>query len=220
MATAAAIKTITVIGATGNTGFAVVQQALDAGHKVKALVRNTEKLGTLKNDNLTITKGDVTDYNDVKAALAGSTDLVVSLGGRGKGSTICSTAQPIINKALNDTDPNMRMVCVTSMGVGDSYWDVTWATRRVVDFILKSAIADKNLQERSVIKDTTNWVLVRPVGLSDGELTKTAQADPHGAPSASKTIPRADVAHFILSQCLSGQDEWKRYPVTVFPPQK
>jgi uncharacterized protein YbjT (DUF2867 family) len=222
-ATAAAIKTITVIGATGGTGYCLVKQALDAGHKVKALVRNPEKLielsSSLQKENLVVTKGDVTDYNDVKAALTGSTDVVVSLGARGKGSTICSTAQPVINKALNDTDPTMRMVVVTSMGVGDSYWDVTWTTRRVVDFILKAAVADKNLQERSIIRDTTNWVIVRPVGLSDGELTKTAQGGPHAAPSATKPIPRADVAHFILTQCLSGQDEWKRYPVTVFPTQ-
>jgi len=220
MATAAAKKTITILGATGGTGLCLIKQALDAGHTVKALVRSPEKLNDFSsNENLTVTEGDVSKYEDVKAALDGSTDVLVSLGGRGKGSTICSTAQPVIDKALNDTDPDMRMVVVSSMAVGDSYWDVTWLTRRFADLVLASAIADKNLQERSVIKDTTNWVIVRPVGLSDGALTKTAQGGPHAAPAASKTIPRADVAHFILTQCLSGQDEWKRNPVTVFPPQ-
>ena len=220
MASAAAKKTITIIGATGGTGLCLVKQALDAGHSVKALVRSPEKLSDLSsNENLTVSKGDVTKYEDVKAALAGSTDVLVSLGGREKGSKICSMAQPVIDKALNDTDPNMRMVVVTSMAVGDSYWDVTWLTRRFADLVIASAIADKNLQERSVIRETTNWVIVRPAGLSDGELTKTAQGGPHAAPSALKTVSRADVAHFILTQCLSGQDEWKRNPVTVFPPQ-
>jgi putative NADH-flavin reductase len=213
-------KTITIIGATGNTGLCLVKQALEAGHIVKALVRSPEKLNEFStNENFSVTKGDVTNYNDIKASLEGSTDVLVSLGGREKGSTICSTAQPVIDKALNDTNPDMRLVVVTSMACGDSYYDVTWATRRFADLIIAPAIKDKNLQERSVIKDTTNWVIVRPAGLSDGELTGTAQGSPHAAPAAFKTIPRADVADFILKQCLSGQDEWKRYPVTVFPPQ-
>ena len=214
-------KKITIIGATGGIGVCLVKQALDAGHKVKALVRSPEKLQELSssNENLTVSVGDVTKYEDIKAVLTGSTDLLVSLGGKVKGSDICSKAQVEINKALNDVDPNIRMVVVTSMAAGDSYWDVSWATRRLADFVLASSITDKNLQERSIVRDTTNWVIVRPVGLSDGELTKTAQGGPHAAPSAIKTVSRSDVAHFILSQCLSGQDAWKRNPVTVFPPQ-
>ena len=217
---AATKKTITIIGATGNTGLCLVKQALDSGHTVKALIRSPEKLNEYStNKNLAVTQGDVTNYNDVKASLQGSTDVLVSLGGREKGSTICSTAQPVIDKALNDTNPDMRLVVVTSMACGDSYYDVTWSTRRFADLVIASAIKDKNLQERSVMKDTTNWVIVRPVGLSDGEFTGTAQGGPHAAPKASKQISRADVADFILKQCLSGQDEWKRNPVTVYPPQ-
>ena len=217
---AAAKKTITIIGATGGTGLCLVKQALDAGHTVKALVRNPDKLSELSsNENLKVSRGDVTKYDDVKASLVGSTDVLVSLGGRGKGDTICSTAQPVINKALNDTDPNMRMVVVTSMAIGDSYHDVTWATRRFADWILGPVVKDKNLQERSVIRDTINWVIVRPAGLNNGPMTGTEEFGPHAAPAAGKTIPRADVAHFILNKCLSGQDEWKRNPVTVYPPQ-
>lgn len=210
-------KTIAIIGATGGTGLCLVKQALDAGHAVKVLVRNDEKLSEYKsNENLTVAKGDVTKYEDVNATLEGCTDVVVSLGGKGK---ICSTAQPVINRALNAIDSNMRLTVVTSMAVGDSYHDVTWGTRRFADFIIASAIKDKNLQERSIMKDTTNWVIVRPCGLGNGEVTGTEEAGPHAAPASYKTIPRADVAHFILINCLSGQDEWKRYPVTVYPPQ-
>lgn len=224
MATTSSIgkKVITVIGATGGTGKALVSQALDAGHIVKALVRNPDGLSHLtdKNPNLSVTKGDVTKYADIKPALDGSTDVVVSLGGgRGKGDTICSTAQPVINKALNDVNPEMRLVVVTSMAVGDSYHDVSWGTRRFADWVISKAIQDKNLQERSVMRDTTNWVIVRPAGLGNGPMTGTEEFGPHAAPASYKVIARADVAHFILNNCLSGTDEWKRYPVTVYPPQ-
>jgi len=197
----------------------LVKQALEAGHIVKALVRSPEKLSDLvaaNHENLTVIKGDVTDYDDVKAALKGSTDLIVCLGGH---SNICSTAQPVLDRALNDTDPSIRMVVVTSMAVGDSYHDVSWGTCRVADWIHKSLIKDKNLQERSVIRDTTNWVIVRPADLRHGPLTGTEEGSPHASPASYRALSRADLAHFILTKCLSGHDEWKRYPVTVYPPQ-
>lgn len=218
MATSTVEKTIAIIGATGGTGLCLVRQALDAGHKVKVLVRNEKKLSeftTRSNENLVVAQGDVTKYEDVKSTLTGCSDVVVSLGGEKK---ICSTAQPVINKALNDADPNMRLVVVTSAGVGDSYHDVTWGTRRFADLVISSVIKDKNLQERSIMRDTTNWVIVRPIGLGNGKMTGAEEYGPHAAPASYKLIPRADVAHFILNNCLNGQNDWKRYPVTVYPP--
>ena len=44
---------VAVIGATGPTGMCVVQQALDAGHEVVALVRSPEKM-TIQHDNLQV----------------------------------------------------------------------------------------------------------------------------------------------------------------------
>ena len=40
------MKTLAILGATGQTGLHLVAQALNKGHKVKALVRNEEKLKT------------------------------------------------------------------------------------------------------------------------------------------------------------------------------
>ena len=44
---------VAVIGATGDLGKFVVQQALDAGNAVVALVRSPEKM-TIKHDNLQV----------------------------------------------------------------------------------------------------------------------------------------------------------------------
>jgi putative NADH-flavin reductase len=53
-----------VIGATGRTGQEVVQQALARGHRVTAFVRSPENID-LKNERLTVLKGDVMDENFV-----------------------------------------------------------------------------------------------------------------------------------------------------------
>jgi uncharacterized protein YbjT (DUF2867 family) len=212
-----ASRVIAVVGATGGTGLGVVEQALAKGYTVRALVRNPSAFNAtvLSNPSFSCKQGDVKKEADIREVLAGATDLVVALGGRDKNDTICSEAQPIINSALNSVNPEIRLVTVTSMAVGDSYHYVTWGTRRFADWVIPKAIADKNIQERAVIRDTVNWVIVRPAGLGNGPVTGSYEAGEYLAPAAHKQVARNDVAHFIVEQCLSGMDRWRRSPVTV-----
>jgi len=67
---------ITLIGATGFVGSAILKEALNRGHELTAVVRNPEKL-ILKNDNLTVVQGDVMDSETLAKLLTGA-DAVVS----------------------------------------------------------------------------------------------------------------------------------------------
>lgn len=49
---------VALIGASGNIGSAIRDEALSRGHQVTAIVRNPEKI-TVTNPNLTVVKGDV-----------------------------------------------------------------------------------------------------------------------------------------------------------------
>lgn len=70
------MKDIVLIGASGYAGSAILVEALNRGHKVTAVVRNPEKI-TLKNENLTVVKVDVSDP-DALAAVAKGKDAVIS----------------------------------------------------------------------------------------------------------------------------------------------
>ena len=65
-----------VIGATGRTGQDVVQQALARDHHVTAFVRSPENI-RLKNERLTVLKGDAMDENELFGAVQNH-DAVVS----------------------------------------------------------------------------------------------------------------------------------------------
>ncbi|WP_183561119.1 NAD(P)-dependent oxidoreductase [Mucilaginibacter sp. SP1R1] len=67
---------IALIGATGNVGRTILNEALYRGHEVTAIARNPEKLD-VKNDKLTLAAVDVFDVNGLAAVLAGH-DAVVS----------------------------------------------------------------------------------------------------------------------------------------------
>ena len=106
-----------VFGATGGCGLAFVSQAVSAGHHVTALIRGARPPSFP--DSVNVIVGDVLDPAACEATItgAGATSVIVMLGGRVKGCTICSRAQPVINAALNKVDPSVRLVVVTSLGV-------------------------------------------------------------------------------------------------------
>lgn len=67
---------IALIGATGFVGTAVLNEALNRGHQVTAIARNTDKI-TISNPNLILKQSDAYNVNDLKVAIKGN-DAVVS----------------------------------------------------------------------------------------------------------------------------------------------
>ncbi len=67
---------IALIGATGFVGTAVLNEALNRGHQVTAIARNTAKI-TVSDPNLTLKETDVYNIEKLATAIA-STDAVVS----------------------------------------------------------------------------------------------------------------------------------------------
>jgi len=61
---------IALIGATGYTGTAVLNEALSRGHQVTAIARNPEKI-EVKNDNLTLQAAEINDVDALAEVLKG-----------------------------------------------------------------------------------------------------------------------------------------------------
>ena len=68
-----------ILGATGGTGRALVEQALAAGHVVTAFARDPSKVRT-KHQNLRVAKGDILDPASVEAAIHGQDAVLSALG--------------------------------------------------------------------------------------------------------------------------------------------
>src|SRR5207248_8983069 len=70
-----------VIGATGRTGREIFKQALARGHHVTAFVRSPESI-TLKNERLTVLKGNAMDENQLFNAMQNHDAVLSALGPR------------------------------------------------------------------------------------------------------------------------------------------
>lgn len=70
------MKKLALIGASGFIGSAILNEALNRGHQVTAIVRNPEKIN-IKHDNLQIKSGDIMDEALVTELVTGN-EIVIS----------------------------------------------------------------------------------------------------------------------------------------------
>lgn len=70
------MKNVVLIGASGFVGTAILEELLNRGYCVTAVVRNPEKM-TTRNANLSVVKADVSDVNTLAAVCKGK-DAVIS----------------------------------------------------------------------------------------------------------------------------------------------
>src|SRR5450759_4578543 len=88
------IMKVLILGATGATGRLVVDQALLAGHSVRALVRSPEKL-TGSTPALEVVTGQATNPDDVARAMSG-VDVVISTLGSTGGTLMADATRAVI----------------------------------------------------------------------------------------------------------------------------
>jgi putative NADH-flavin reductase len=192
---------VLILGATGGTGRLIVEQAIAADHEVVALVRDKAKAGRLTGAGLV--QGDARSAEAVAAALVGC-DAVVSALGTGaspfKQVSLLSTATGVL-VAQMERQGVPRLVCITGLGAGDSRGHGGFLFDHVImPLLLRNVYADKDRQEAVVRRSSLDWTLVRPMVLTDNPATNKVEALTDLATVHGGTIPRADVARFIVRE--------------------
>jgi uncharacterized protein YbjT (DUF2867 family) len=191
---------LTVFGATGGTGVEVVRQALAAGHRVTAVVRDPARLDVPAQPELEVMTADVFDPPGLVPAIAGREVVISALGPRDKGpSLICREGTSAVMTAM-ETAGVRRLVVVSNSGMhrdGDG-----WFTRHLVKPLLirmlREGYADMGEMERRVSASGLDWTIVRPPKLTDKPHTGRIASETRGNVRGSFTISRADLADYVL----------------------
>ncbi len=192
---------VLVFGSTGGTGLELLTQALDQGHDVVAYARNPAKLDGMSHARLVVTRGDVLDLASVESAVAGHDAVFCAVGAGARRTTLREDATRNIVNAMEKTGVR-RLICLSSLGVGDSRGNLSFFTKYViVGIFLRHAFSDHEHQEAIVRASSLDWTIVRPPHLKDGPRTGTYR---HGFAATDRqiegNISRADVADFMLKQ--------------------
>jgi uncharacterized protein YbjT (DUF2867 family) len=204
---------VVVFGATGPTGRELVGRALEQGHEVTAFARNPPALG-ITHDKLDPFKGDVLQPATVDSAVKGRDAVLFAIGPRkraGTGETpvnVCSVATRHVLESMEKYKVK-RLVSLSSVGVGESRGKLqaglffgTLFEWLVVPLALKRQFKDKELQEILVRESTTEWILVQPTALTNGDPRGRYKISTDGA-RVPASIARADVAAFMVDQLTS-----------------
>jgi len=190
-----------IIGATRGIGIQLLEQALQVGHAVSALVRDAQKM-PIQHDRLRVIQGDILDLESVQSAMAEQEAVCVSIG-------IGITWKPV--RVFSQGTRNVleamrrqgvrRLICITGVGAGDSKGHGGFLYDRFFNPIfLKTIYEDKDRQETLIRASETEWTIVRPGLLTNGPLTKKYQVITDLTDVTAGKISRADVAHFILEE--------------------
>jgi putative NADH-flavin reductase len=185
---------IVVFGASGKTGILIVYQALNQGHEVTAFARQPTKV-TIQHKNLRVIQGDILDPEKVQLAVNGQEAVLCALGvDKNKPGTLLSDGTRNILVAMEKAGVK-RLICMSSAGIlgNDSGF---WFGKIFMPLFLRHIFEDKKRQAKVIEESRADWVIIRPTGLTDAPKTNTYKINP-GVPT-SRSIPRADVADFML----------------------
>ena len=196
---------IAVFGATGGTGRQIVKQALESGFEVKAFARDRSKI-ELKDPKLEIIEGDILKPETVDRAVSGTNVALVALGAN----------TPILAEGTKNIIESMkkhgtkRLVVESSYAFSGSEEGVArLKSQGMIDEQIASfqpILDDKAAQEKETRESGLEYVVVRPLALTDGEKTGEYQIGEKLELEEASHISRADVADFMLKALKD--DQW------------
>jgi putative NADH-flavin reductase len=191
---------ITVFGATGRTGRHVVEQALDAGHQVTAVVRDPARLPVPPRAGLTVATASLEDRAAVLRAVTDADAVVDALGVRETGpTTLRADTARVVTAAMRNAGVR-RLVVVSASGAhttGDSL-PTRLLVKPVLGWVLRHQFADMRAMEDVVRASGLDWTIMLPPRLTDrpatGRIRRRVGANVRG----SYTMTRADLATAVL----------------------
>lgn len=205
---------VALFGASGATGAQVLRIAKAHDIQVRALVRRE---GSVRPEPpvVEVVAGSLSSADDVERALEGCKAAVCVFGPRPPYVDVfCHEATRTIVAAMRRRGVR-RLVCLTGGMAGE------WPTNRTLPFELlcsihkrrvPAAAADRAGQERTVIGSGLDWTLVKPPMLTNHRGKERWLAGPEVRLGLFSSIPRADLAAFLLEEAL----EPEHLDVTVF----
>ena len=217
---------VVICGPTRGTGRRVVERAIAEGHEVTAFVRNPSKL-TARHSRLRVVVGDAFDPEKVREAVGGNEAVICVLGSRqpsnplhsrrpGDPYGVASAGSANIVAAMEEHGLR-RLVCQSAWGVGESKQNPDFAgaffMKVLVPPLLRDEYADKEAQEETVRGSDLDWILVRPMILTNGPWTNDYRVDADLKPGRRPYISRADAADFLMRQLT--QDTYLRQTPSI-----
>jgi len=192
-----------IFGASGATGHELVKQSLSIGHSVTAFVRDSSRL-KINHKSLNVIPGDLTSTVDLAHAIKGHDVVLSALGAKNpfKFDAIVVDGVGKIIQVMEELKV-LRFIYLSFIGVGEGRIHGGFVIRHIASRILKTEIAGHETREKMIRESRLNWTIVHAPTLTNGKKKGAYRTGENlSSNSVVVTVSRADVADFMLSQCV------------------
>ncbi|MGC2939267.1 NAD(P)-dependent oxidoreductase [Brevibacterium sp. FAM 24638] len=201
-----------VLGATGGTGAALLDQALAAGHDVTVIARSLADVRVPAEETVEVVEGDVLEPGPWQAVAAEHAVVLSCLGSTDRHHPTTVYSQGTLNVlAAMGTDPHRRLICLSSAGLDippDTPLPQKLVTRLIIQRLYRHGYADMRRMEDALRDTDARWTVVRPPMLT-GETGGGDYRTSSGSHLANmSSIPRTDLAHYMLA-AVDDPSTWK-----------
>jgi putative NADH-flavin reductase len=193
---------VIIFGASRGVGRWLVERALAHNHFVTAAVRNALSVPTT-HEQLRVLPCDVLDPVAVSQAIAGQDVVLCAIGADARRSptTLYSTGARNILQGMQEHRVR-RLIFLSNFGVlNETAQDMRGAALLfLAKRFLRHTLADHRRALAEIQRHDVEWVVVRPLPLTNGPWTGSYRIAVDGLPTQGTQIARADVADFMVRQ--------------------
>ena len=194
--------TIAVFGASGRTGKLVCELGVKAGHQIRAIVRDPQKVAMI--EGIEIVQADVFNQNQVESALKNVDAVINCLGSNDLGKTnLQETTIQIIIKAMQVCNVKRIVILGASGALHDPMCNETLGRKIffviIRNTLLKNPMNDSGAQQKIIEASDLDYTVVHPPRLLDIPAKGAFRTDPNGLPRGGRELGRADLATYMLS---------------------
>ncbi|MEM9548085.1 MAG: NAD(P)H-binding protein [Bacteroidota bacterium] len=200
-------KKVLILGGTGRTGKYVVTEALEEGFEVNCLVRRVPKFAP-KHERLTHIVGTPYEKDNLTRAIHGCQLVIIALSiSRNSEFPWSQLRSPrdLLSRSMenvltcSEIKNIERIVICSAWGVGESRKDIPfWFDLLIEHSNIKPAYDDHYTQEELLEHSDLDWVIVRPVGLTNSTQKKVIRESFDNEPKPFLTISRKNVAQYLV----------------------
>ena len=190
---------IAIVGAAGETGRRIIEQALQRGHEIIGIARTPEKIA-FDDPKVIKRQGDGFERQSIVDGVKGADAVVTSVGKRD-----LRDPRYHLNTATHDNvlagmreHGIRRLVAISSVGAAKV--KRKGIRRNIYLFLRRKYYGDMNLMEQQVLESEMQVTVVRAPMLHNGPaLGQYATVEGNVLPQGRR-VSRADLANFILDE--------------------
>ena len=191
--------TVALLGATGKAGKYILQELLNKGYVVKALIRKPNEF-TITHPLLEIIPGDIKNLETARTLIKGCNAVIAAIGPRKDEPLISSLSTINILKAMEEFGIK-RYISLAGLNIDIPGDNKSEANKTKSDWMRQNfpdAVADRQKAYDILVESDIDWTMIRLPWIEQTDERRGVIVNLYDCPG--EKISTTDLADFIIGQ--------------------